>query len=181
MNWVALKSLNELYRNKETKIKETLIKDSLFQHLLNDTQEIKEGYKVYYSDDEDFFEMYEEEYLEKFNQYYAFLENNQLLKPQTRFEEADIIELMDMKRRMDSGELLPIRNQIMQNEETVRNVSSMFFKNEKYLIGKKALIDAVKQMLQIDELADDRDQQYMYRLECEDPKLIRLFKETFIT
>ncbi len=174
MNWVALKSLNELYRNKETKIKETLIKDSLFQHLLNDTQEIKEGYKVYYSDDEDFFEMYEEEYLEKFNQYYAFLENNQLLKPQTRFEEADIIELMDMKRRMDSGELLPIRNQIIQNEETVRNVSSMFFKNEKYLIGKKALIDAVKQMLQIDELADDRDQQYMYRLECEDPKLIIL-------
>ena len=56
MNWVALKSLNELYRNKETKIKETLIKDSLFQHLLNDTQEIKEGYKVYYSDDEDFFD-----------------------------------------------------------------------------------------------------------------------------
>jgi len=34
MNWVALKSLNELYRDKQTKIKETLIKDSLFQHLL---------------------------------------------------------------------------------------------------------------------------------------------------
>lgn len=174
MNWVALKSLNELYRNKETKIKETLIKDSLFQHLLNDTQEIKEGYKIYYSDDEDFFEMYEEEYLEKFNQYYTFLENNQLLKPQTRFEEADIIELMDMKRRMDNGQLQPIRDQIVKNEDTVRNVSSMFFKNEKYLLGKKSLIDAIKQILQIKEFADDKDQQYIYKLECNDPKLIIL-------
>lgn len=174
MNWVALKSLNELYRDKQTKIKETLIKDSLFQHLLNDTQEIKEGYKIYYSDDEEFFEMYEEEHLDKFNQYYDFLEHNKLLKPQTRFEEADIIELMDMKRRMDNGQLLPIRDQIVKNEDTVRNVSSMFFKNEKYLLGKKSLIDAIKQILQIEELADDKDQQYMYKLLCEKANLIIL-------
>ena len=50
----------------------------------------------------------------------------------------------------------------------------MFFKNEKYLLGKEALINAVKLLLDIDELADDKDLQYKYVLECNSPKCIVL-------
>ena len=50
----------------------------------------------------------------------------------------------------------------------------MFFKNEKYLLGKEALINAVKLLLDIDELVDDKDLQYKYVLECKNPKCILL-------
>lgn len=75
---------------------------------------------------------------------------------------------------MDNGNLLPLREQIMKKEATVRIVSLMFFKNEKYLLGMEALINAVKSLLQIEELADDKDLQYKYVLECNNPKCIVL-------
>ncbi|PNB30655.1 hypothetical protein C1X73_38750, partial [Pseudomonas sp. FW305-130] len=79
------------------------------------------------------------------------------LKPQLRFEEFDIKVLIGIKEDMDTGNLLPLREQIIKKEATVRIVSLMFFKNEKYLLGKEALISAVKTLLQIEELADDKD------------------------
>ncbi|HMU04688.1 MAG TPA: hypothetical protein PJ990_13740, partial [Saprospiraceae bacterium] len=75
---------------------------------------------------------------------------------------------------METGNLLPLRGQIIKKEATVRIVSLMFFKNEKYLLGKEALIYAVKTLLQIEELADDKDLQYKYVLECNNPKCIVL-------
>src|SRR5690606_7796446 len=63
---------------------------------------------------------------------------------------------------------------IIKKEATVRIVSLMFFKSEKYLLGKGALINAVKTLLEIDELADDKDLQYKYVLECNNPKRIVL-------
>lgn len=75
---------------------------------------------------------------------------------------------------MDSGNLEPLREQIIKNEATVRVMSLMFFKNEKYLLEKKSLINAVKVLLDIKELADDKDLQYKYVLECKQPKCIVL-------
>jgi len=112
--------------------------------------------------------------LEKYNVYETFLSKNGLLKPQIRFEEKDIQILMDIENRMDTGELIEIRDQIIQAEETVRGVSQMFFKNEKYLEKSQALINAVKQLLHIKELADEKDQQYKYVLECDNPNCIVL-------
>ena len=106
--------------------------------------------------------------------YEAFLSDNELLKPQLRFEESDIQILIGIKEDMDNGNLEPLREQIIKNEATVRIVSLMFFKNEKYLLGKEALINTVKLLLDIEELADDKDLQYKYVLECNDPNYIIL-------
>ena len=121
-----------------------------------------------------FSEVYKRDYLAKYDSYETFLEATGLLKPQLRFEEKDIEILMSIREDMDNGNLEPLREQIIKNEATVRVVSLMFFKNEKYLLGKDALIHAVKTLLKIEELADDADLQYKYVLECRNPKCIVL-------
>ncbi|RZK26893.1 MAG: hypothetical protein EOO43_01415 [Flavobacterium sp.] len=50
----------------------------------------------------------------------------------------------------------------------------MFFKNEKYLLGKPSLIDALKQILQVEHFSIEKDQQYIYKLECQNPRAIVL-------
>jgi hypothetical protein len=81
---------------------------------------------------------------------------------------------MEIEIGMANGELDELRSQIIASEETVRGVSRMFFKHEKYLLNKESLINAVKKLLNITKLADDRDQQYKYVLECDEPKCIVL-------
>lgn len=50
----------------------------------------------------------------------------------------------------------------------------MFFKNEKYLDNKDSLIKALKTVLEVEQFANEKDQQYIYKLECYNPKLIVL-------
>jgi len=173
MNWIEFKALNNLYRNKEIKVGSTVSQSGEFNYLINSLRVLDRSHdKVYTLDG--FERTYENDYQKRYDMYEAFLSENDFLKPQTRFEESDIERLIDLKQGMESGELLPIRDEIRKNEETVRGVSLMFFKNEKYLIGKESLINAVKQILEIDVLADEKDQQYKYVLECNDPKSIVL-------
>lgn len=173
MNWIELRALNNLYSNGEVKINDTLVKSGEINYLINSLRTLDRTHdKLFVL--EGFAELYEKDYLEKYHCYEAFLLDNGLLKPQLRFEESDIQILIGIKEDMDNGNLEPLRKQIIKNEATVRIVSLMFFKNEKYLLGKEALINAVKLLLDIDELADDKDLQYKYVLECKDPKYIVL-------
>ncbi len=173
MNWIEFKSLNKLYQNKEIKLGATVSQSGEFRYLINSLQVLSRSHDKLFALD-GFGQIYENDYQKRYDRYEAFLSENDLLKPQTRFEESDIKILMDLKQGMDSKDLLPIRDLIIEKEETIRGVSLMFFRNEKYLIGKESLINAVKQFLNIDVLADDRDQQYKYVLECRDPKCIVL-------
>jgi len=172
MNWITLKSLNEVYIHGQTKTKATLKKDSTIKSILGTRELIEVGNSLISGDG--YNEYYERYHRDNFLAYKEFLQLNGFLKPQTRFEENDIKVLMDIDSRMNSGELLEIRDQMIEAEESVRGVSSMFFKNEKYLLNKDSLIDAVKEILGIEELADDKDQQYKYVLECDAPKAIVL-------
>ena len=173
MNWIELRALNNLYLNGEVKINDTLAKSGEINYLINSLRTLDRTHdKLFVL--EGFAELYEKDYLEKYHRYEAFLSDNELLKPQLRFEESDIQILIGIKEDMDNGNLEPLREQIIKNEATVRIVSLMFFKNEKYLLGKEALINAVKSLLDIDELADDKDLQYKYVLECKDPNCIVL-------
>ena len=173
MNWIELRALNNLYINGEIKINDTLAKSGEINYLINSLRTLDRTHdKLFVL--EGFAELYEKDYLEKYHRYEAFLSDNELLKPQLRFEESDIQILIGIKEDMDNGNLEPLREQIIKNEATVRIVSLMFFKNEKYLLGKEALINAVKSLLDIDELADDKDLQYKYVLECKDPNCIVL-------
>ncbi|WP_119079749.1 hypothetical protein [Chitinophaga alhagiae] len=173
MNWIELRALNNLYTNGEVKLNDTLAKSGEINYLINSLRIIDRSHNKLFTL-HGFTEIYEKDYLEKYNHYKAFLSDNELLKHQLRFEESDIKVLMRIKEDMDTGNLLPLREQIIKKEATVRIVSLMFFKNEKYLLGKEALINAVKTLLRIEKLADDKDLQYKYVLECNNPKCIVL-------
>lgn len=173
MNWTVLRALNKLYSNGEVSLNDTLTQSGEINYLINSLRILDRSHsKLFVLDG--FSEIYEKDYLERYNRYAAFLLENGLLKPQLRFEESDIKILIGIKEDMDTGDLLPLREQIIKKEATVRIVSLMFFKNEKYLLGKDALINSLKTILQIEELADDRDLQYKYVLECTAPKCIVL-------
>jgi hypothetical protein len=173
MNWIELRALNNLYSYGNVKINDTLAKSGEINYLINSLRVLERTHdKLHIL--EGFAEIYEKDYLEKYNRYVAFLSHNELLKPQLRFEESDIQILIEIKENMSNGNLEPLREQIIKNEATVRIVSLMFFKNEKYLLEKEALINAVKLVLDIHELADDKDLQYKYVLECKDPHCIVL-------
>lgn len=173
MNWVVIKGLQKIYEKGLVKKNATLLKDPKVKYLLNQTIELREvGGNL--KKNQGFDEYYEENHLSNFLKYHDFLYKNHFLKPQTRFEESDIRVLMDISDGMLNDQLKSVRKQIIDFEESVRGVSRMFFKNEKYLINKGSLIEAVKQLLQIDKLADDKDQQYKYMLECNQPKCIVL-------
>lgn len=173
MNWIELRALNNLYSKGDVKINDTLAQSGEINYLINSLRILDRTHNNLFVLD-GFAEIYEKDYLEKYNRYETFLSDNELLKPQLRFEESDIQILIGIKEDMDNGNLEPLREQIIKNEATVRIVSLMFFKNEKYLLGKEALINAVKSLLDIDELADDKDLQYKYVLECKDPNCIVL-------
>lgn len=173
MNWIELKALKNLYISGEIKLNDTLAKSGEINYLINSLRILDRSYSKLFALN-GFNEIYEKEYIVRYNIYEAFLAEYGLLKPQLRFEESDIKILIEIKEDMDSGNLLPLRDQIIKKEATIRIVSLMFFKNEKYLLGKNALTNTVKTLLQIEELADDKDLQYKYVLECNNPKCIVL-------
>ncbi|UTX50242.1 hypothetical protein [Chryseobacterium sp. MA9] len=173
MNWIELRALNSIYANGEVKLNDTLVKSGEINFLINSLSVLDTSHNKLFCLN-GFTDIYEKDYLEQYNHYETFLSDNELLKPQLRFEESDIKILIGIKEDMETGNLLPLREQIIKKEATVRIVSLMFFKNEKYLLGKEALINAVKKLLQIEELADDKDLQYKYVLECSDPQCIVL-------
>ncbi len=173
MNWIELKALNKLYIDEEVKLNDTLANSKEVSYLINSLRKLDKTHKKLLALP-GFAEIYQRDYLAKYNRYEVFLTETELMKPQLRFEEKDIEILIGIKEDMDNGNLEPLREQIIKNEATVRVVSLMFFKNEKYLLGKEALISAVKTLLHIKELADDKDLQYKYVLECNNPKRIVL-------
>lgn len=173
MNWIVLTSLHKIYIEDRVKSNKTLLENPDIRQLIDNTKELYE-HGQFIVKTEKFNSYYEKHHLNNYKKYYDFLTSNNLKKNQTRFEEEDIKRLIGIQKGMEDGTLCDLRNQIIEAEETVRGVSLMFFKNEKYLLKSTALTNAVKQLLEIDELADDKDQQYKYVLECHSPKLIVL-------
>lgn len=169
MNWTVLKSLHQLFLDRKTKVKHSLKEDSSFQILLSNKEVIEVGKN--YLPSLLFNSYYKKHHLNKFPIYFDFLESNNLLKK--RFEEEDIKTLIELQSKKQNGNLIPSREQLIEAQETVRGFSTMFFKNDKYLDKKDSLIKAINQILDI-TLVENKDQQYLYILQCEKPKLIVL-------
>ncbi|GAB4160330.1 MAG: hypothetical protein Tsb0033_16130 [Winogradskyella sp.] len=170
MNWTVLKSLNELYHYRKVKKKASLENDSEFSLML-DTKEIRDNDKFYVPNDELYNKYYEKHHLENFSVYYEFLEKYNLLKK--RFEEDDIKKLIELETKNRAQTLIPSREQLIEAQETVRGFSTMFFKHDKYLDRKDSLIDAINTILNI-KLVENKDLQYLYVLQCDNPKTIVL-------
>lgn len=173
MNWIELRALNNLYSNGEVKINDTLAKSGEINYLINSLRIIDRTHNNLFVLD-GFAEIYEKDYLEKYHRYEAFLLDNGLLKPQLRFQENDIKTLINIQRWKEEGTLEELRQQIISSDESLRGISLMFFKNDKYLDNKSSLIDALKKILEVEHFSNEKDQQYIYKLECHNPKLIVL-------
>lgn len=173
MNWIELRALNNLYKNGEIKLNDTLIKSGEINYLINSLRTLDRTHdKLFVL--EGFTELYEKDYLEKYNQYEVFLSDSGLLKPQLRFEEHDIKILMNIQTWKNEGTLEALRKQIVASDESLRGISLMFFKNDKYLDNKSSLVDALKRILEVEHFSNEKDQQYIYKLECLNPRVIVL-------
>lgn len=169
MNWTVLKSLHQLFLDRKTKVKHSLKEDSSFQLLVSNKEIIEVGKN--YLPTLLFDSYYKKHHLNQFPIYFDFLESHNLFKK--RFEEEDIKTLIELQSKKQNGNLIPSREQLIEAQETVRGFSTMFFKNDKYLDKKDSLIKAINQILDI-KLVENKDQQYLYILQCEKPKLIVL-------
>lgn len=173
MNWIELRALNNLYSNGEVKINDTLAKSGEINYLINSLRILDRTHnKLFVLDG--FTELYEKDYLEKYNRYEVFLSDSGLLKPQLRFEEHDIKILMNIQTWKNEGTLEALRKQIIASDESLRGISLMFFKNDKYLDNKSSLVDALKRILEVEHFSNEKDQQYIYKLECLNPRVIVL-------
>lgn len=173
MNWIELMALNSLYRNRVVKLNETLLCSGVINYLINSLKVLEKNGKSIFALAE-YDGIYENKYLNDFSKYESFLQLNDLLKPQTRLLETDIIILMNIKTWRDDGILKELRNQIIDSDASLRGVSLMFFKNEKYLDDKPSLVNALKQILDVSDFSNEKDQQYIYKLECINPVAIVL-------
>jgi len=182
MNWQSFKSLYELYEFGKTKFKPTLGDDAVFKYHAYQTKELlitRKEILVVDTASNSFKEAFEKRYLQTYNDCIVLLDSIDENTPQCKFEVDDIMRLKEMKTQMINGALLKIREQIIESKETRRGVSLMFFKNEKHLDGSEALERAVKKILDVKDFADDRDFQYLYVLECYEPKCIVLCENLY--
>lgn len=177
MNWTVLKALHQIYETGQTSVRQTVISDPDIRFMIDSTGELMTTRKILFDPDHrslasSFRMTYEQRHLDRYRSYLQFLQENGFNKPQTRWSEEEVRVLMQIKQGMDDGNLNDLRQQIIACNETVRGVSLMFFKHDKYLDNRESLVHALKQILDVSEFADDRDRQYIYKLQCRNPKLI---------
>jgi len=173
MNWIVLKALNELFINQAVKKNATLNDSGEIAYLIDPLQIVRDQSKNFIALP-GFEAFYKKHYKDNYDRYREFLDANQLLKQQTRFEERDIKTLMRIKALKDAGRLDELRKQIIEIDESVRGVSQMFFINDKYLDDRPSVVNALKQILKVSHFSNEKDQQYIYKLECDNPQRIVL-------
>lgn len=180
MKWNVLKDLYKLFEEGKIKRKISFVEDPDIMHMVNSTKEIiitRKG--VIVPQGSTFKQPYEQLYNSKFLNCNTFLKENDLDKPQTRFEVSDINILANIKSQISTGSLNNLREQIIKANETVRGVSFMFFKNEKYLDDKNALVEAIEKILQVSKLPTGKDKQYLYVVPCKTARAIILCENLY--
>lgn len=168
MNWIVLKSLNELYLTGRTPKKDTVLKNPYIHFLLNSTKELF-VYKKDIVANEGFKLLYESKFLDNYSRYHQFLSQHDLLKPQMRYRESDIQTLMFIQSQ---------KEQVLKDQYSRRKFSSVFFKEKgsKHLDKNPALEKAVLSILGLDQFPgkDPKDQQYKFVVDCPKPRCIVL-------
>jgi hypothetical protein len=175
MNWQTFKALYELYETGKIRNRTTLAENAIFKYHAKQTKELLFTKRdIQFSGSGNFKETFEKLYLDKFRTCRELLDAIDENTPQCRLDVEDILILKGIKQQMDDKELEEIREQIIAFNETRRGVSLMFFRNEKHLESSETLERAVKKILKIDHFTDERDLQYMYILQCNNPQTIVL-------
>jgi hypothetical protein len=173
MNWIELRALHELYRTGTVAKNNTLSGSAVIRYLENSVNVLQQTFKKLQAMDS-YYSFYEANYLVKYQQYEKFLQEIGTLKPQSRFELSDIDILMAIDSGRRDGSLEFLREQIISSNESLRGVSLMFFKHEKYLLNRPSLVEVLKKILDVESFSNEKDQQYIYKLECHGPRAVVL-------
>lgn len=175
MNWVVLKSLNELYIHNETKTKKSVLKDNTVQFLLKSTgqlTQLKNVIKVVGGTD--YKTTYEKHYKKHYNDICELLSKHNLDDRHIRFEIDDFKVLIEIDKQLELNQLDVLRAQIIKAKESIRGVSQMFFVNDKYLDKKEKLVSVLEIILNVPSLPSGKDKQYIYIIPCKRPTKIIL-------
>lgn len=175
MNWIVLKILNELYLYGETKSKKSVLKDSTVQFLLKSTgqlTQLKNVIKVV--DGADYKNTYEKHYKNDFENICKLLSKHNIDDRYIRFKVEDFNVLIDIDKQLELSQLEILRKQIIEAKESIRGVSQMFFKNDKYLDNKEKLVSVMEIILNVPPLPSGKDKQYLYVIPCKEPQKIIL-------
>jgi hypothetical protein len=162
MNWKQYKSFNQLFTDGETPA--DLLKCSLAQRA-NDMGYIVENKKVIIKTDL-FDDFYSKQIADKYNTYKSLLEKYNLLE--TTFKESDLEALIKIETD---------KEQILDNNKSIKEISTLYFNDAKYIKTPKLIYNAVLKVLGKSELPiDEHDQQYLWVLHCKNkiPKAIIL-------
>ena len=176
LNWRLLVALHDLYENKKTDAKIStdpyvvtyLIPQRIIKPKLGNNK-ILEATPKYKS-------FYEQHFLDDIESYKSFFDENEI--PQTanqNYEEEEIEILIALKTQLECGDLKELIEQIEKQGESIHGISQMFFfDDDKYLDkGKESLKNAIKIIIRSKishfEFANDKDQQYMYKLTHPNP------------
>ncbi|HJO93182.1 MAG TPA: hypothetical protein QF753_07270 [Victivallales bacterium] len=146
MNWTVLKKLEEIYKTGETKKSSSLLKDPQVNNLIKCTKELIE-LRILVVKGKDYDQYYERFHKANFIKYSDFLRNNGLLTPQCKIKECDLNILIDIKNKINDGEIPSVKDGLIFNNENMADISNMFFKDDKYLYKNKSLSEYVKKLL----------------------------------
>ena len=162
MNWKQYKLFNQLFTESETSA--DLLKCSFAQrakemgYIVDDKKTLT---KTEFFDD-----FYTKQISNKFNTYKLLLERYNL--SDTNFDEKDLEALI----KIDTD-----KEQILENNKSIKEISTLYFDDAKYLKKSKVIFSAILKILEVLELPiDEHDQQYLKVLYCKNkiPKAIIL-------
>ena len=152
MNWKQYKSFNNLFTEGKTSVE--LLKCSFAQRA-KDMGYIVENKKTL-TKTELFNDFYSKQISNKFNIYKCFLEKYNLFD--TNFEEKDIEALIKIEIE---------KEQILDENKSIKEISTLYFDDAKYLKKPNILYNAVLKVLDVTVLPiDEHDQQYLKVLHC---------------
>ena len=162
MNWKQYKLFNQLFIDGKTSA--DLLKCSFAQRA-KEMGYVVENKKTL-TKTELFDDFYSKQIADNFNTYKLLLEKYGLLE--TNFEEEDLEALTKIEND---------KEQILDDNKSIKEISILYFNDEKYLKKTKSIFKAILKILCKSELPiDEHDQQYLWVLHCKTkiPKAIIL-------
>lgn len=163
--WREWVGLHELYKTGKTVRK--IDRNPYVKHLIKRGFLDKSRTKI--TTQQGFKTKYERELLERYGNYKAFLDANNLANPNSRYTEDDIQSMMLIKENCQ---------QILEAKDTRRGISSKFFEksDSKHLEKHPGLEKAVLRLLGIEFFPeqDPKNKQYLCVVMCQHPQAIIL-------
>jgi hypothetical protein len=163
MNWKSIKLFNELYEKGETS--KELLNIPLAKRIM-EMEYITSSNKNLIQKTPLYDDFYLESLQQKFHQYALLLNKYQL--QDTNFNEKDLVALCSIELNKEA---------ILYEGKSVKEISTLYFDDAKYLKKGVKLFEAVLKVLEVDTLpVDEHDQQFLHILHCKNkvPRIVIL-------